>query len=171
MYKKLTLAIYYAIIYHLPHSRFIAITRAIRVWYISKILKLMPYDTNSFVEYNVYFSNGKSVKIGKNCQINENVFIQGAYIGNNVLIAPNVSILSTSHNHQNIYIPIVQQRDTKPNPPIIEDNVWLGRNVVVMPGITIGAGSIIGAGAVVTKNVMPFSIMGGVPAKLIKYRK
>lgn len=131
----------------------------------------MPYDKNSFVEYGVYFSNGKNVKIGTNCHINENVFIQGAYIGNNVMIAPNVSLLSISHNYENTEIPMTNQGETKPNPPIIEDDVWLGRNVVVMPGITIGSGSIIAAGAVVTKNVAPFSVMGGVPAKLIKSRK
>lgn len=131
----------------------------------------MPYDKNSFVEYGVYLSNGKHMKIGYNCHINENVFIQGGYIGNNVMIAPNVSLLSTSHNYKNTEIPMIHQGETPPNPPIIADDVWLGRNVVVMPGIKIGTGSIIAAGAVVTKNVAPFSIMGGVPAKLIKYRK
>lgn len=171
MYSKLTLAIYYGIIYHLPHSRFLSFTRTWRVWYISKVLKLMPHDKNSFVEHNVYLAKGKNVKIGFNCHINENVFIQGAFIGNNVLIAPNVSILSVSHKHQSTEIPIVNQGETLPNPPTIEDDVWLGRNVVVMPGIVIGKGSIIGAGAVVTKNVVPYSIMGGVPAKLIKSRK
>lgn len=171
MYKKLTLIIYYGIIYHLPHSRFIPFTRAIRVWYVSRVLKFIPNGKKSFVENNVYFSNGKNLKIGSGCQINENVFIQGAQIGNNVMIAPNVSILSTSHNHENTDIPMVNQGETRPNPPIIEDNVWLGRNVVVMPGIIIGTGSIIGAGAVVTKNVARYSIMGGVPAKFIKSRK
>ena len=52
-----------------------------------------------------------------------------------------------------------------------EDDVWLGRNAIVMPGIKIGRGSIIGAGSVVTKDVEPFSVMGGVPATLIKKRK
>lgn len=171
MYQKLILSIYYGIFYHLPHSRFLPFTRALRVWYISKVLKLMPYSKNSFVEYSVYISNGENIKIGADCQINENVFIQGAIIGNNVLIAPNVAILSTSHNHQNIRIPITEQGESEPNPPIIEDNVWLGRNVIIMPGIVIGKGSIIGAGAVVTKNVVPYSVMGGVPAGLIKSRK
>lgn len=131
----------------------------------------MPYDKNSFVEYKVYLANGKNIKIGYNCQINENVFIQQATIGNNVLIAPNVAILSVSHNHGNLNIPIVDQGDTEPNAPIIEDGVWLGRNVVVMPGIIIGEGSIVGAGAVVTKNVAPYTVVAGVPAKFIKSRK
>ena len=171
MYKKLTLAFYYGVIYHLPHSRFISFTRPIRSWYVSKILKLMPYGHKSFIENNVYLSNGENLKIGSGCQINENVFIQSALIGNNVMIAPYVAILSTSHNHYSTEIPMANQGETAPNPPMIEDDVWLGRNVVVMPGITIGTGSIIAAGAVVTKNVAPFSVMGGVPAKLIRSRK
>lgn len=154
----------------MPHSRILPFTRGLRVWYVSKVLKLMPYSKKSYLENTVYLSNGKNIEIGADCQINENVFIQGAIIGRNVLIAPNVSLLSKSHNHQNIAIPIVDQGESDPNPPIIEDNVWLGRNVIVMPGIVIGTGSIIGAGAVVTKDVAPFSIMGGVPAKLIKTR-
>lgn len=171
MYKKLTLVFYYGIISYLPHSRYISFTRAIRVWYISKVLKLMPYGKTSFVENNVYLSNGKNLKIGSGCQINENVFIQGAYIGDNVMIAPNVSILSTSHNYESTEIAMINQGETEPNPPFIENDVWIGRNAIVMPGIIIGTGSIIGAGAVVTKNVAPYSIMGGVPAKLIKSRK
>ncbi len=56
------------------------------------------------------------------------------------------------------------------NVAIDEDNVWIGANAVVVPGVRIGTGSIIGAGAVVTKDVEPYSIMGGVPAKLIRKR-
>lgn len=171
MYRKIILAIYYAIFFNLPHSRFLSFSNTLRVWYVSKILKLLPYDKRSKIESNVYLSNGEGIKIGSNCRINENVFIQQAIIGNNVLIAPNVAILSVSHNHENIEIPIVDQGDTVPNPPIIEDGVWLGRNVVVMPGIIIGEGAIVGAGAVVTKNVEPYTVVGGVPAKFIRSRK
>jgi acetyltransferase-like isoleucine patch superfamily enzyme len=54
---------------------------------------------------------------------------------------------------------------------IIEDDVWLGRNVIVMPGVIIGQGSIVGAGSVITKDVEPYSVMGGIPATLIRKRK
>lgn len=171
MLKKLALAFYYAIFYNLPHSRLLFFTSTWRVWYVAKVLNLMPYDKRSKIEYSVYLSNAKGISFGTNCRINENVFIQQAVIGNNVLIAPNVAILSVSHNHENIDIPIVDQGDTEPNPPIIEDGVWLGRNVVVMPGIRIGAGAIVGAGAVVTKDIPPYVIAGGVPARIIKSRK
>lgn len=170
MFRKLSLAVYYAIFYNLPHSRFLSFTSTWRVWYVSKVLKLMPYDKRSKIEYNVYLSNANGISIGKNCRINENVFIQQAVIGDNVLIAPNVAILSVSHNHENVDIPIVDQGDSEPKPPIIEDNVWLGRNVIVMPGIRIGKGAIVGSGAVVTKDVPSLVIVGGVPAKILKSR-
>ncbi|WP_374754826.1 DapH/DapD/GlmU-related protein [Dyadobacter psychrophilus] len=67
-------------------------------------------------------------------------------------------------------MPIILQGSTKPNPVRLEDDVWIGRNVILMPGIVIGKGAIIGAGAVVTKDVPQYAIMGGVPAKLIRYR-
>ncbi|RFN60447.1 acyltransferase [Marixanthomonas ophiurae] len=168
---KIKLIFYYLFICHLPHSRLLSFLSRIRLWYVSKVLKIMPYTVASKFENNIYLSNAKNIKIGHSCRINENVFIQAAHIGNYVLIAPNTAILSTTHNHSNIEIPIVNQGDTDSSPPIIGDNVWIGRNVIIMPGITIGESSIVGAGAVVTKDVEPFSIVGGVPAKLIKYRK
>jgi len=64
---------------------------------------------------------------------------------------------------------VTQGEDTA-RPPIIEDDVWIGRNAVVMPGVRIGQGSIVAAGAIVVKDVMPYSIIGGVPARLIRMR-
>ncbi|WP_442859821.1 DapH/DapD/GlmU-related protein [Anaerobutyricum hallii] len=66
---------------------------------------------------------------------------------------------------------MIKQGYTENKPVYIEDNVWIGRRVLIMPGVCIGTGSIVAAGAVVTKNVEPYSIVGGNPAKIIKYRK
>lgn len=170
MLHKLKLIFYYSILYNLPNSRFFFLFSNLRVLYLSKVLDIMPYDSLSKIEERVYISDCSNIKIGSNCRINENVFIQGAFIGNDVLIAPNCSLLSVSHIHKDRHISIIQQGETQPDPPVIEDNVWLGRNVVVLPGVKIGEGSIIGAGAIVNKDVEPFSIYGGVPAKLIKRR-
>lgn len=137
---------------------------------MSKILRVMKWDKESFFENNIYIGNAKNIKIGKRCEINENVFIQGALIGDYVMIAPNVSLLSNMHNHSKVNKPMILQGKKIGNIVIIENDVWLGRNVIVMPGVRIGKGSIIAAGAVVTKNVPAYSIYGGVPAKLIKKR-
>ncbi len=171
MLSKIKLAIYYSFFYKLPHSRFIGFTARLRVWYLSKILKIMPYDSRSKVEFNVYVSDAKTLQIGENCRINENVFIQGAIIGNNVMIAPNVVIMNSAHRHDDINLPIIDQGSTEETDPVIEDNVWIARNVIIMHGVTIGEGAIIAAGAVVTKDIPAYAIFGGIPAKFIKSRK
>jgi len=170
MIKSIKLGIYYLIFYNLPNSRFFFLFTRLRVLYVSKVLGILPSCVTSKIEEKVYLSDSKNISIGVNCRINENVFIQGATIGDNVLIAPNCSLLSVSHIHSDRDIPIVFQGETDPNPPIIKDNVWLGRNVIVLPGVTIGEGAIVAAGAIVNKDVESFSIYGGVPAKLIKKR-
>ena len=105
--NKLLLIIYYLIISRLPNTKFIKIFNIFRVWYVSKILKLMEFDKNSIFEDHVYISDGRNVKIGFSCHINERVFIQGATIGNYVMIAPNVSILNNSHKFDLIEIPMI----------------------------------------------------------------
>lgn len=122
------------------------------------------------VETRVNFGMGKNITIGNMCQINEGVYIQSGNIGNYVLIAPNASILGKFHGYDMVEIPMALQGITRDIPPTIGDDVWIGRNVVVMPGVIIGNGSIIGSNSVVTKNIEPYSIVGGVPAKLIRKR-
>lgn len=122
-------------------------------------------------------SNVKLLTIGERVQINDYVHISAiehVYIGNDVLIASRVFI--TDHNHGRY-----DQKDEKSTPDtppserplvsapvIIEDRVWLGESVSVMPGVKIGQGSIVGAGAVVTHDLPPDSISIGIPARVIK---
>jgi maltose O-acetyltransferase len=134
------------------------------------VLKVLATDSRSKVEFGLYISNASSLTIGKNVRINENVFIQAATIGDNVMIAPNVAIISSTHCYDRLDIPMVDQGDITGEAPIIEDDVWIGRNVVIKHGITIGTGSIVGACSLVTKDVPPYAIVGGVPAKVIKFR-
>jgi len=130
----------------------------------------MEWDKRSFFENNIYLGRANNIKIGKCCEINEDVFIQGATIGNYVMIAPGVSLLANMHNYKSTDTPMILQGKQIGNPVLIEDDVWLGRNVIVMPGVHIGKGSIVAAGAVVTKDVPAFTIVGGVPAKIIQSR-
>jgi acetyltransferase-like isoleucine patch superfamily enzyme len=90
-------------------------------------------------------------------------------IGNGVRIAPYVFIISANHRFENPEIPIYQQGMAFA-PVTIEDDVWIGARVVVVAGVTIGKGSIIGAGAVVTRDIPPYSIAAGVPARVIRSR-
>ncbi|WP_197280018.1 acyltransferase [Bacillus sp. FJAT-27251] len=89
-------------------------------------------------------------------------------IGDNVSIAPNVVLVteSNANNGKEINeIPYVRNRLTKKEKIIIEDEVWIGTNVVILPGVTVGKCSIIGAGSIVTKDVEPYSIYTGIPAR------
>lgn len=172
MKNKLKLIVYYLIISHLPHSRLLMFANKFRLWYCSRILKIISPDPNSKFEPRIYISDAKDLQIGKHCRINENVFFQGKIsIGNYVMIAPNVAFHSSTHIYGDTSKPMVTYGLTESEKIIVEDDVWIARNVVILPGVRIGRGSIIGANAVVSKDVAPYSIMGGVPAKLIRKRK
>ena len=154
----------------LPNSRYLSLFNKIRCWYVTKIMGVMNPHSQNYFEENVYLGSPKAVTIGEHCHINENVFIQGAVIGNKVMIAPNVSILHNSHNHNRTDVAMIEQGVTTNNPPIIEDDVWLARNVIVLPGVTIKKGTIVAVGAIVNKDTEAYSVYGGIPAKKIKSR-
>ena len=168
--KKLSLIIYYIFFYNLPNSRYLFLFGRLRRWYLERILKVLQPHSKNRIENRVYISDASNLKIGKNVRINENVFIQAATIGDNVMIAPNVAILSSTHSYDRLDIPMVEQTDSFGFPPIIGSDVWIGRNVVIKHGVTIGDGAIVGACSLVTKDVPDFAVVGGVPAKIIKYR-
>lgn len=114
----------------------------------------------------------QKVEIGHNVLLNQETKIgaqNGVTIGNYVLISYNVNLVSADHSFQNPSFPILKQ-GLYGGPIKIEDDVFIGANAVVLPGVKIGRGAIVGANAVVTKNVEPYTIVGGVPAKFIKYR-
>jgi acetyltransferase-like isoleucine patch superfamily enzyme len=116
---------------------------------------------------------GNSLKIGNNVGINHYCFIGvrgDIEIGDNVIFGPRVNVFSENHNYSEIDIPIKHQGVTK-GKTIIGNDVWIGANVSIMSGVKIGDGCVIAAGAVVTKDAPPYSIVGGVPAKIIKNRK
>jgi len=125
------------------------------------------------IDYSV---KQKLITFGDNIILNDNVHIAARYsikIGHNVLMASKVFI--SDHNHGNYSDPIHSDANTPVNDRplygseiVIEENVWLGEFVVVLPGVTIGKGCIIGAMAVVNKSIPPFSIAVGAPAKVIK---
>ena len=129
---------------------------------------------NINVERMAYFGTGKNIEIGSNSGIGIGAKIFGCdigevIIGNNVMMSPDVVILTMGHKYDNIEIPMCNQGafDTT---VVIDDDVWIGIKAIILPGIKIGKGAIVGAGAVVTKDVLPYSVVGGVPAKVIKSR-
>jgi maltose O-acetyltransferase len=114
----------------------------------------------------------QNVTIGHDVLLNEGVKIggqKGVTIGNFVMISYNVNIVSENHAYKNSLLPMKKQ-GYYGGAIVIGDDVWIGANAVILPGVIIGRGAIVGANAVVSKNVDPYSIVGGVPAKHIKYR-
>ena len=169
--RELKLAIYYAIVAKLPNSRFLPASNAIRVAYLTHVLRIMRQHPDNRVQDHVYISDGRNVEIGEDCQINEYVFIEGARIGNHVMIAQRAAIYNMTHNFDRIDIPMNQQGRRVGINPVIEDDVWIGINAVILPGVRIATGCVIGANAVVTHDTKPFGVYGGVPARLIRDRK
>lgn len=131
----------------------------------SKLIgKELSDDFRVFPPFTTDF--GKNIHIGRNVFINSGCRFQdqgGIYIGDNVLIGHNV-VLATLNHEEN-----PQRRGNLcPAPIKIANDVWIGSNATILPGVTIGEGAIIAAGAVVTKDVEENSIVGGVPAKFIR---
>ncbi len=125
----------------------------------------------------VYASGGggENIEIGNDTGFNSNVMIN-ADLGGNVIIGekcsigPNVVMRASNHSFADKTIPI-QDQGHIPGVITINDGVWIGANAVIVPNVKIGKGVIVGAGAVVTKNVDEFTVVGGVPAKMIKIRE
>jgi acetyltransferase-like isoleucine patch superfamily enzyme len=94
-------------------------------------------------------------------------------IGNKVMFGPNVTLMGGDHNTREVgkfMYDVHEKLPENDQPIIVEDDVWIGAGVIVLKGVTIGNGSVVAAGAVVTKSIPPFSIAGGVPAKVIRKR-
>jgi maltose O-acetyltransferase len=126
---------------------------------------------NVTINPRCYISRGEGISLGDDSGIGYNCYLQSPVrIGNQVMMGPEVLILTGGHQHQRVDIPMCFQGDTEKQEVIIQDDVWIGARVTILPGVTIGKGSIIAAGAVVTKSTPEYSISGGVPAKVIKMR-
>ena len=127
---------------------------------------------------SIYADLGSKIKMGSNTTFFSNVLISGnVMIGNGVLFSSNINVLSTTHciegrgwirDLDKEYI--IQNGKLNDKPIIIEDECWIGLNVVIMPGTVLGRGCVVGANSVVKGSFGDFSIIGGVPGKLIKYR-
>ena len=119
-----------------------------------------------------WFLNPGMISVGNNVSINPMCYIQGCggiKIGNDVSIGHHVTIMSADHIYDDLDIPIKDQ-GCQFKEVVIEDGVWIGAKATILMGVRIGQGAIIAAGAVVTHDVDSFTIVGGVPARMIRSR-
>jgi len=138
-------------------------------------LKKVSFGKNiSMGGYCHFYSNGGKIILKDNVKLNINVVLNSSIggeiiIGQNSLIGPNVIIRTANHNFDRIDLPINQQGHNFGN-VVIDKNVWIGANTIILGNVKIGEGAIIGAGSLVNKDIHSFTIVGGVPAKIIKKR-
>ena len=148
---------------------------------IEQNVKILGFENISIGENFYSASNCKmyahdsgQIIIGKNFGMNSNSELGASFgkivIGNNCAIGPNCVLRAANHTFDNPDIPFRGQGHTY-GEITIEDDVWISSNSVITANTKIGKSSIIGAGSVVTKDVEPYSVMGGIPAKIIKKRK
>ena len=150
----------------LPISQRSALAKKLRAFWGSKIAQC---GKNVNIERNAYFT--PELIIGDNSGVGINCEIYGPVtIGENVMMGPEVVIYTSGHRHDRTDIPMIEQGRDAVEPVQIGNDVWIGARATILDGVKIGDGAVIAAGAVVTKDVPSYAIVGGVPAKVIKYR-
>lgn len=133
-----------------------------------------PYRKFSLGDYSVIESFAcinnavGDVEIGDHTRVGlHNTIIGPVKIGHHVNLAQGITVTALNHNFDDTTKRIDEQ-GVNTNPVTIEDDVWIGANAVILPGVTIGNHCVVAAGAVVTKDIPPHSLVAGVPAKIIK---
>ena len=144
-------------------------------WY-RKQMKTCGRNVHIHPSTSVYFGL-ENLALGNNVSIPRfsHVFCTDAplTIGNNVIFGPSPTIVTGDHRIDVIGKPIIEVHEKLPENDaavVIEDDVWVGANVTILKGVTIGRGSVVAAGSVVTKSCPSYSVIGGVPARIIKKR-
>lgn len=119
-----------------------------------------------------YARFGRGVTLGDRSGIGINASIgEQTHIGSDVMMGPDCVIYTRNHRFDRLDIPMREQGYGPVEPVEIGDDCWIGGRVTILPGVHVGNGAVIAAGAVVTKDVPPYAVVGGVPAKIIYNRK
>lgn len=163
-------AMYYLVARHLPRSNvsYSCGSRVIRAFVLRRLFGKFGAHVN--IEPKVIFFNTSESEIGDYSGIGMNSYVGAIKIGRDVMIGEELIAISTTHEFRSREIPMREQGFQEQRPITIEDDVWIGSRVIILPGITIGRGSIVGAGSVVSKDVEAYSIVAGNPARLIRKR-
>ncbi|MDE6191877.1 MAG: CatB-related O-acetyltransferase [Muribaculum sp.] len=171
--RKLWLLFYYIVAKNLPDSYLPivgSLSNKIRIWTCRHLFRKM--GKVNVIQKGVHFGTGCDIEIGDYSGIGKNALIpHNIIIGDYVMIAQDLFVVANNHHFERTDIPMLLQGSPGFKKVIIENDVWIGARVIINPGVHISNGCIIGAGSVVTKDVAPYEIIGGVPAKLIRKRK
>lgn len=152
---------------HLPSSITSNTSKKIRHWMVRHFAASCGKNVN--IEHGAEIDSG--LRIGNNSGVGICCVAAGeVYIGDNVMMGPECVFLPHSHKYDRLDIPMCEQGFDEPKPIHIGDDVWIGTRVIFMPGITVGSHCIVGAGAVVTKDVPDYAVVGGCPARILRMR-
>lgn len=170
--KNFFLILYYGFAQYLPGSYAPVIGKICNKFRIFCVRHIFKKCGNiSTMDRRAYFGVGDELEIDDFSGIGEHCIVpKNTKIGKYVMMAPEVYIIDNNHISEDLNTPMCFQGKTENKVTEIEDDCWIGARVMIMPGKKIGHGSILASGAIVTKDVEPYSIMGGNPAKLIKKR-
>lgn len=169
--RKLALLVYYGLARHLPksHGPGGAGGKRLRAWCVRHAFADCGWGVN--IETGAIFGTGEAARIGNRSGLGQFFYCTGPItIGNNVMIAPEVLCITQNHRFDRVDVPMREQGWTADERIEIGDDVWIGLRAILLPGVKIGRGAIVGAGAVVTKDVPEYAIVGGSPARVIKFR-
>jgi len=168
--RRIGALIYYTLAQHLPRSYSKIKIGQTTLRRVCGKLMLAKCGKQVNIEKKAYFSN--KVSLGDYSGIGVNAKIYGTcIIGHHVMMGEDCTIITRNHSYERTDVPMMEQGFEEERPVYIGNDVWLGDRVIVLPGVNIGDGCIIGAGSVVTKNVPPYTVAAGVPAREIKSRK
>jgi maltose O-acetyltransferase len=166
------LALYYCFLQYLPASTtplIGKIARKLRYHCCKHIFKFCGKNVN--IERRAVFGSGTELCIGDNSGLGINCVVPGdLFVGKDVMMGPHCYILGANHSFDRCDIPMIQQGHAVKMKTIIEDDVWIGRQVIFTPGRTVKRGSIIAAGCVLSKDFPEYSVVGGNPSQLLKSR-
>lgn len=166
--EKIWILLYGLFAKHLPLSYHFKPAKYLRAFFGRRIMKRVGKNFN--IEHGAVFNGnctlGDYSGIGVHCELNGPVCI-GKYVN----MGPEVVVYAQNHSTKRTDIIMQKQGFDEVKPVTIGDDVWIGRRVIILPGVTIGEGSVLGAGAVIAKDIPPYSVVVGNPAKVIKNRK
>ena len=166
--EKVWYILYSVFAKNLPYSRRGKIFKKVRYFFAKKIVKKIGknvnIETGAILNPNIEIDDNSS--IGVKCEV-----IGKATIGKNVMMGPEVILYAQNHNFKDRNKNIMEQGYDIEKGVIIEDDVWIGRRVIILPGVKVSRGTVIGAGAIVTKTFPEYSVIAGNPAKVIGERK
>jgi maltose O-acetyltransferase len=169
--RFLAYILYYGVARHLPVSAkpYAFGARRLRTGLGRVLLDHVGRGAN--IEHGAEFGSGRGIRLGNRSGLGVNCRVGGPLIlGDNVMMAPGVIILTINHRFDDLQVPMIDQGFLPTREVVVEDDVWIGTNAIILPGCRLGRGSIIAAGAVVTKDVPPLAIVGGNPARVIRTR-